>query len=211
MNDRMPDVIDQLAAVAPGSHLDAIRARRLQARQHAQQSFSALFEPADFAGVTPVERFAVAAFVTGLHAEPATRELYRSRLELAAGGAMAAAIDAEIARGSTRGPYGSFPAGPLTRENSTGLVHRVGDEARHVLGTRLAAALEHAHLLVFRPRDSDPAALQALIDAGWSTDSIVTLSQLVAFLSFQIRTVAGLRVLAAAPARAGLIKGGDTP
>ena len=74
---------------------------------------------------------------------------------------------------------------------------------------RLAAALEHAHLLVFRPRDADPAALQALIGAGWSTDSIVTLSQLVAFLSFQIRAVAGLRALAAAPARPGTA--GDTP
>ena len=74
MNERTPDIIDQLAAVAPGSSLDAIRARRPQARQHAQQSFSALFEPSDVAGVTPVERYAIAAFVTGLHAEPATRE-----------------------------------------------------------------------------------------------------------------------------------------
>lgn len=37
--------------------------------------------------------------------------------------------------------------------------------------------------------------LQALLDAGWSTTEIVTLSQLVAFLSFQIRVVVGLRVL----------------
>jgi CMD domain protein len=88
----------------------------------------------------------------------------------------------------------------LSRENSAGPVHRLDDEARRVLGTKLAAALEHVHLLVFRPRDSDPSALQALIGAGWSTDSIVTLSQLVAFLSFQVRTIAGLRVLAAVPA-----------
>jgi CMD domain protein len=203
MNERAPDIIDQLAAVAPGSPLDAIRARRPQAREHAQQSFSALFEPSDFAGVAPVERFAVAAFVTGLHAEAATHEFYRSKLDAGAGRAIAAAIDAEIARGSTRGPYGSYPAGPLSRENSAGIVYRVGDEARRILGPRLAAALEHAHLLVFRPRDSDPVALQALIGAGWSTDSIITLSQLVAFLSFQIRAVAGLRALAAAPARAG--------
>ena len=100
----MSDVIDQLAAVAPGSPLDAIRARRPQARQHAQQSFSALFEPADFADVTQVERFAIAAFVTGLHAEPATRAFYRSKLAAAASGAIAAAVDSEIARGSTRGP-----------------------------------------------------------------------------------------------------------
>jgi uncharacterized protein YciW len=66
-----------------------------------------------------------------------------------------------------------------------------------VLG-RLDAALVHAHLLVFRPRDASSAALQALLNAGWSTDDIVTLSQLVAFLSFQIRVVTGLSALAAA-------------
>ena len=57
------------------------------------------------------------------------------------------------------------------------------------------------HLLVFHPRDAAPAALQALLDAGWSTTDIVTLSQIVAFLSFQIRVVAGLRVLAGRPDR----------
>ena len=67
-----------------------------------------------------------------------------------------------------------------------------------MLGRRLAAAFDHTHLLVFHPRDAAPTALQALLDAGWSTTGIVTLSQIVAFLSFQIRVVAGLRALAAA-------------
>ena len=66
-----------------------------------------------------------------------------------------------------------------------------------MLGARLSAALDHMHLLVFHPRDAAPAALQVLLDAGWSTTDIVTLSQIAAFLSFQIRVVAGLRVLAA--------------
>ena len=51
-------------------------------------------------------------------------------------------------------------------------------------------------MLVFHPRDAAPAALQALLDTGWSTTDIVTLSQIVAFMSFQIRVVTGLRVLA---------------
>jgi CMD domain protein len=199
MSERAPDVIDQLAAIAPGSRLDTIRARRPQAREYAQKSFSALFEPADFAGVPALERLAVAAFVAGLHAEPAAREFYRSKLDTATERPIVAAVDAEIARGSTQGPYGSYPAGPLSSENSTGLIYRVSDDGRRVLGARLAAAFEHVHLLVFRPRDAEPAALQALLGAGWSTNDIVTLSQLVAFLSFQIRAVAGLRALAAAP------------
>jgi len=201
MSERVADIIDQLAKIAPGSRLDAIRPRRLQAREHAQNSYLALFEPQDHRAVSALERFAVAAFVAGLHAEPATRDFYRSKLRAAASAAVAAAVDAEVARGITKGPYGSYPAGPLTREDTAGLIYRISDEGRHSLGARLAAALEHTHMLVFRPRDSNPAALQALLDAGWSTTDIVTLSQLVAFLSFQIRTVAGLRALAAAPAR----------
>ena len=55
-------------------------------------------------------------------------------------------------------------------------------------------------MLVFHPRDSAPAYLQALLDAGWSTTGVVVISQLVAFLSYQIRVVAGLRVLNARPA-----------
>lgn len=201
MSERVPDVIDQLAAIAPGSPLDAIRARRQQAREHAQKSYLALFEPTDFAGVPALERFAVAAFVAGLHAEPATRDFYSAKLDAVADRPVVAAVDAEIARGGTQGPYGSYPAGPLSSEDSTGLIYRVSDDGRRILGARLAAAFEHVHLLVFRPRDAAPAALQALLGAGWSTNDIVTLSQLVAFLAFQIRAVGGLRTLAAAPAR----------
>lgn len=196
----MSDVIDQLAGIAPGSPLDAIRARRLVAREHAQKSYLALFAPADFAGVSATERLAVAAFVAGLHAEPATGEFYLASLDKA-DAEIAAAARAEIARGRTEGPYGSYPSGPLSREDASGLIYRVSEEARRTLGARLATAFEHVHLLVFHLRDAKPAALQALLDAGWSTNDIVTLSQLVAFLSFQIRTVAGLRALAAAPAR----------
>jgi CMD domain protein len=74
----------------------------------------------------------------------------------------------------------------------------VAPETARTLGVRLAAAFEHLHLLVFHPRDAAPAGLQALLDAGWSTDDVVTLSQIAAFLSFQIRVVAGLRILAGA-------------
>lgn len=202
MSERRGDVIDQLAAIAPGSQLDAIRARRQAAREHAQKSYLALFEPADFATVPARERLAVAAFVAGLHAEPATRAFYSAKLVAVADAPTVAAVDAEIARGSTQGPYGAYPAGPLSSEDRAGLVYRAGDDGRRALGARLTAAFEHVHLLVFRPRDADPAALQALLNAGWSTNDIVTLSQLVAFLSFQIRAVGGLRALAAAPARA---------
>jgi CMD domain protein len=84
----------------------------------------------------------------------------------------------------------------LAQESLDGRAFLAGPAAEAVLGRRLAAALSHAHLLVFHPRDASPAALQALLDAGWTTDGIVTLSQLVSFLAFQIRAAHGLRVLA---------------
>jgi uncharacterized protein YciW len=54
-------------------------------------------------------------------------------------------------------------------------------------------------MLVFHPRDSAPPSLQAMLDAGWSVTDIVTLSQLVSFLAFQIRMVTGLKAMLARP------------
>jgi CMD domain protein len=196
------DVIDTLVGIKPGSALDAIRNRRPQARKQAQASYRALFAPEIAGEVTATERFAVAAFVTGLHGGAETAAFYHAGL--AASGASAGlrrAIDAAIAAAlgplaGGQGPYGSYPAGPLSREDINGPIHRVAPDIRGALGSRLAAAFDHMHLLVFHPRDAAPAALQALLDAGWSTTGIVTLSQIAAFLSFQIRVVAGLRILA---------------
>ena len=98
-----------------------------------------------------------------------------------------------------RGILSGKRAGPLRREDAAGPAYRVSAVTRRALGPRLAAAFEHVHLLVFHPRDAEPAALRALLDAGWSTTDVVTLSQIVAFLSFQIRVVAGLRALTAHP------------
>jgi CMD domain protein len=196
-----PDIIDTLAGIEPGSTLDAIRARRLQARENAQKSYLSLFEPIDAGDVSLLERAAVAAFVTGLHGESPVATFYREKLAASANGAaLLEAIEAEIARGKTSGPYGSFPSGPLSVENTAGLIFRVSAANKPALGTRLIAALEHAHLLVFRPRDAASTDMKALLAAGWSNTGIVTFSQLVAFLSFQVRVVSGLRTLAAANA-----------
>ena len=197
------DIIDKLAGIQPGSALDAIRAKRLQARENAQKSYLSLFEPIDAGDFSLLERAAVAAFVAGLHAESPVATFYRDKLATSTGGAaLLDAVDAEIARGKTSGPYGSYPAGPLSVENTAGLIYRVSAAGKSVLGNRLTAALEHAHLLVFRPRDAASTDMKALLAAGWSNTGIVTFSQLVAFLSFQVRVVSGLRTLAAANANA---------
>ena len=48
----LTDVIDALASIKPGSALEAVRNRRPQAREQAEASFRALFEPESFAGVS---------------------------------------------------------------------------------------------------------------------------------------------------------------
>jgi CMD domain protein len=196
MSDKSKDVIDQLVGVVPGSALDAVRNGRPTARDNAQKSYEALFAPADPGTVSLSERFALASFVAGLHRDAEIGKFYGSQLAALAEANLVAAVGDEARRGETSGPYGRYPDGPLSAEDAPGIHHRVADANRRALGERLSAALEHAHLLVFRPRDSSSAALQALLDAGWSTTEIVTISQLVAFLAFQIRVVIGLRALA---------------
>src|SRR6266581_8806043 len=80
MGTETSDIIDILAGIEPGSTLDGIRARRLQARENAQKSYVALFEPGDFGDVAAAERYAVAAFVAGVHDEPAVASFYLAKL-----------------------------------------------------------------------------------------------------------------------------------
>ncbi len=191
-----PDIIDDLVEVVTGDGIDGLRRHRDQARTHSQASYDALFTAPDATGASHTERLAVAAFVAALHRVPGARDHYRGLLAEAGGSELADLVDGVAAAAATEGPYGRFPAtADLRGEDAPGPVLVVAAATAAALGARLTAALEHAHLLVFRPREASPAALASLREAGWSTPSIVTLSQLVAFLSFQLRVVSGLRVL----------------
>jgi CMD domain protein len=189
----MTDVIDQLVGVQEGDALDALRIQRPDAKKNAQASFDALFDSDELEHASQRERLAIAYWTVALSQSPSA-SFYRGLLA-AEDEATATALDVALPDAVTTGPYGDYPAGPLTVENVAG-PHWAPDAAlAATAGPRLAAALAHTHLLVYRPRDSSADALQALLDAGWSTTGIVTLSQLVAFLSFQLRVVAGLTVL----------------
>jgi uncharacterized protein YciW len=59
----------------------------------------------------------------------------------------------------------------------------------------LPAMLRFAATLTTDPRQGDRAALQPLKDAGLGDAAIVALAQLVAFLSYQLRVVAGLKAM----------------
>jgi len=63
--------------------------------------------------------------------------------------------------------------------------------------SRLAAVLTFTRKLIEKPVEGDRAALSTLPQAGLTTPEVVTLSQLIAFLSYQVRLVAGLKAMKA--------------
>lgn len=190
------DVVDELAGITPGTPLDELRRRRPVTRAQLQASHDALFESLDDAEFAIAERLLVAAFATRSTAADATADHYAGRAaDLDA--ARASVVVAEAAAHATPGPFGRYHEEGLRGESTEGPRYTAGAPVVDVLGERLAAALEHTHLLVSRPREAAGPALDRLVAAGWSVDGIVTLSQLVAFLAFQQRVAAGLRALEA--------------
>ena len=198
----MTDIINILAGISDQDPLDALRDRRAQAKENAQLSFEALLEPVDPGEFSYRDRYAIAAFTAGLLGSSAAEEFYRDLLrdeDEAASWAIAEILDEALldldSRSDVRGPYGIFESAALAAENVPGAWLKVGEKPTDVLGPLLAAGLEFAHLLVLHPRDSRPANLALLLDAGWDEDSIVSLAQLVSFLNFQIRISTGLAAL----------------
>jgi len=70
-------------------------------------------------------------------------------------------------------------------------------------GERWETLLRHAQGVTRKPLMVTPADVHALQRAGWSEDAIVSASQIVAYVSFQSRLIAGLRLLAKSDVTAG--------
>jgi CMD domain protein len=66
------------------------------------------------------------------------------------------------------------------------------------LPARLAAILRHTDMLTTSSRSGSPEAIAALREAGLSAREIVTISQLIAFMSYEIRMIALLRAMGGA-------------
>ena len=63
--------------------------------------------------------------------------------------------------------------------------------------SRLSAMLRFTHALITDPVKADQSALLALKEAGLSTPEVVTLAQLISFISYQVRLAAGLAAMKA--------------
>jgi CMD domain protein len=194
MTDTTVDIVDELAGIIPGSRLDELRRRRPVTRAQLQASHDALFAPVDDTDFTLAERLLVAAFATRSTAADETADHYAGRASEADPDG-ASLVLAEAARHATAGPFGRYHEEGLAAESTDGSRYSADIRVVDAVGARLAAGLEHTHLLVYRPREADGPALDRLAAAGWTADGIVTLSQLVAFLAFQQRVAAGLRAV----------------
>jgi uncharacterized protein YciW len=169
-----PDAIDAAVALAPGDPTWALRRQREKVVAATQGSYDAMFSPA-VEGLSVRERLLVALHACRVSGAGGLAAHYRERLA------------AEGAEGA---------------DGADGTVATAVDAGQPVADARLQAVLAFTGKLIERPIEGDKAALQSLAASGLSTPAIVAMSQLIAFLSYQIRLAAGLQALAAAEANA---------
>lgn len=189
----MSDVIDRLVGIEAGSPLDRLRRSRPVRREEIQAGYRALFEPASTTDIPLVERLVVAAFAAGLQDRGGVTSSHY--LDALVDRDLAVRVAALTDDARQQGPWGTYREPGLQAENEPGEWYAVPEPDRAALGERLAAVLDHAHFVVLHPRDARPEVLRRLVETGWSRQAIVTWSQLIAYVSFQVRVVEGLRVL----------------
>jgi CMD domain protein len=170
-----PDLVAQLAGLAPDDSVSALRAARADATRFTQGSHDALFSD-DVADLTLAERLFAAWYAASLTPAPQAEQMYRTRLldSVADAKTTAAWLDILSARGLDEFKAVETQAGP-----------------------RLGAILVHTHALITQPAATGKTALSALQTAGLTTRAIVALAQLIAFVSYQVRVVAALQALKA--------------
>jgi len=160
------DIVDTLLGIKPGSALAELRAQRPEVLRHTQQSYQALFEPADAGGLSRLDRGAAALRVARLGEDAPLAAHFRHYLAgITDGDAFIDAVE-------------RFPEMVSTQ--------------------RLEAILLHVDRLTRAPGTATPAHLRELQAAGLAPTDIVTLSQLVAFVTYLTRALAGLRLLGSA-------------
>ena len=157
------DVLDHLAATGPGSAVAALRATRPDLTRFSQASYASLLEPDGDDGLPRRECEMVALRIARLIPDQRLAAWHEARLIAVTGTAETAAA------------VDAFPA--------------VSPE----LTLREVAILRHTDLVTQRPTEAEATDIEALRTAGLSTREIVTLSQLIAFVAFQVRILATLR------------------
>jgi len=161
------DLIDASVPLAEGSAVHAVRHQRDKVVAATQGSYEALFDPA-LSGPPLVERLLAAHAIARSAGSAALQAHYRARLDALA------PLSAAQQAAADGAPVESLDADP-----------------------RLQAVLAFTRTLTDRPVEGDREALLKLPAAGLATPEAVALAQLIAFVAYQVRVVAGLQALAA--------------
>ncbi len=161
------DVVDALVPLQAGTATYAIRHQRDKVVAATQGSDDAIFDPA-LAGPSLAERLLAAHLIARLAGSTALQAHYRERL---------------LALPSLTATQQAALDGALPKD--------LGADAR------LQAILTFTRTLAERPVEGDKEALLRLPAAGLATPEVIALAQLIAFVSFQLRVIAGLQAIAA--------------
>ncbi len=171
------DLVDRLAGLIENGATHLLRHRRDKVALATQGSYEGLFDPS-LPGLSMNERLLVALYACRLSKAETLAAHYRSclaeRVPSANGDSSQALPEQAVAEDGADAELASLP------------------------NLRLRAMLNFTRTLILNPIAGDKAALQALPAAGISTPEVVTLAQLIAFLSYQIRLVSGLSAMQAA-------------
>lgn len=158
-------LIETLAGVSAGSPVAEALAERSAIMAMSQASHDAVLLPREPGGISHAERAALAARMAQSNDDARLAAHYRDLLGRA---------------GETAG---------LAAVASGAAVEQFGASAR------LAAITRHADLLTKAVKDASRADIEALKTAGVSEPDIVRLAELAAFVNYQVRVIAGLRLL----------------
>ena len=164
------DLIDRLAGLTSADPSYAIRHQREKLALATQGSYDALFDPS-LADLSLSERLLVALYVCQLTSAVELAAHYRDQLLTAP---VFGALNPQVAALVRGGKALSKDA---------------------VTEQRLHAIFHFARVLIENPIDGDKRLLHSLPAAGLTTPAIVALAQLIAFLSYQTRLLAGLRAM----------------
>ena len=156
------DLVESMLGIAPGSPLAELRARRPEARRHAEGAYRELLMPEDPGNVSHAERAALALRVALREGDKALAARFRALLE-AAGGEEAIMLAEDLSDGIMEG--------------------------------RLPALLRYADMVAAKPATVGQDTSDALSAMGLTPRDIVAVTQLVAFVPYQVRLIAGLRAL----------------
>ena len=159
------NLIESLAGLKAGSQLAEVASERSGIMEMSQASHDAVLLPREPGGLSHAERAALAVRMARWNGDSGLAAHYRELL----GQAGETSVLAAIASGAA--------------------LEQLGADARLIAITR------HVDILTKTVKDATRADIEALKAAGIAEPDIVRLAELAAFVNYQVRVIAGLRLL----------------